>query len=245
MPDLHSLPAGSRPEGAVRNNGPDHLALERYKLRELAEGWPMYRDACEWENFESIFAPNAYVYTTWTGRTFYKDFIKVSKAGMDEGAFIMHRCHGASTDINESVTRAVTKMKATITQRFDLDGCVVDAESDCRFCFFWEKGVVLGDGAADAVPLGEWRARFVRHWYEKDKLIPVNPSKVPRLDESKLEDYPSGYRYLSYCQEHTLKIKIKHDMPGHRREGQNANGKAHDLLYHQCKQWLEGEDIEV
>lgn len=42
MPDLHSLPAGSRPEGAVRNNGPDHLALERYKLRELAEGWPMY-----------------------------------------------------------------------------------------------------------------------------------------------------------------------------------------------------------
>lgn len=93
-----------------------------------------------------------------------QDFIKVSKAGMDEGAFIMHRCHGASTDINESVTRAVTKMKATITQRFDLDGCVVDAESDCRFCFFWEKGVVLGDGAADAVPLGEWRARFVRHW---------------------------------------------------------------------------------
>lgn len=42
--DLHSLPAGSRPD-AVRNNGPDHLVLERYKLRELAEGWPLYR--CE------------------------------------------------------------------------------------------------------------------------------------------------------------------------------------------------------
>ena len=43
MPDLHSLPAGSRPTNVVRHNGPDALALERYKLRELAEGWPMYR----------------------------------------------------------------------------------------------------------------------------------------------------------------------------------------------------------
>jgi hypothetical protein len=43
MPDLHSLPAGSRPGKAIRNNGPDNLVLERYKLRELAEGWPCYR----------------------------------------------------------------------------------------------------------------------------------------------------------------------------------------------------------
>lgn len=43
MVDLHSLPAGSRPENAIRNNGPNDLALERYKLRELAEGWPAYR----------------------------------------------------------------------------------------------------------------------------------------------------------------------------------------------------------
>jgi quinate dehydrogenase len=41
--DLHSLPSGSRPIGVVRNNGPDLLTLERYKLRELAEGWPLYR----------------------------------------------------------------------------------------------------------------------------------------------------------------------------------------------------------
>ena len=43
MPDLHSLPAESRPDKAVRNNGPNDLVLERFKLRELAEGWPMYR----------------------------------------------------------------------------------------------------------------------------------------------------------------------------------------------------------
>src|ERR1700692_91310 len=43
MPDLHSLPAGTWPEQAIRNNGPDDAALERYKIRELAEGWPSYR----------------------------------------------------------------------------------------------------------------------------------------------------------------------------------------------------------
>lgn len=69
---------------------------------------------------------------------------------MDKGAFIMHRCHGTTTDINPKATRAVSKMKATITQRFIIDDCEVDAESDCRFCFFWEKFN------------GEWRARFVR-----------------------------------------------------------------------------------
>lgn len=44
MVDLHSLPTGSRPnETIIRNNGPDDLALQRFKLRELAEGWPCYR----------------------------------------------------------------------------------------------------------------------------------------------------------------------------------------------------------
>ena len=84
----------------------------------------------------------------------------------------------------------MTKMKATITQRFELDGCEVDAESDCRFAYFWEKGT---NEVAD-IPRGEWRARFVRHWYEKDWLRPVNPNKVPRLDEAKLATYPNGYR---------------------------------------------------
>jgi hypothetical protein len=33
--DLHSLPAGSRLDTAIRNNQPNHPVLERLKLREL------------------------------------------------------------------------------------------------------------------------------------------------------------------------------------------------------------------
>lgn len=71
----------------------------------------------------------------------------------------MHRCYGISTDINAEATRAVTKMKAAITQRFMIDGCDVDAESDCRFCFFWVK-----------TESGAWCAKYVRHWYEKVRI---------------------------------------------------------------------------
>ena len=43
MPDLHTLSEADRPIAAIRNNGPINLAIERYKLRELAEGWTCYR----------------------------------------------------------------------------------------------------------------------------------------------------------------------------------------------------------
>ncbi|KAJ4371145.1 hypothetical protein N0V83_004361 [Neocucurbitaria cava] len=239
--DLHNLPAGSRPDSAIRNNGPDHLVLERLKLRELAEGWPCYRDACEWQNFASLFHPGAHVYTTWSGRIPYTDFIAASKAGMDKGAFIMHRCHGCTTDINASGTRAVTKLKATITQRFVIpsssssspssgeEECEFDVEADCRFIFFFEK---VDD---------KWGARLVRHWYEKDKIIPANPQRLPPVDEAKAKTYPPGYRYLAYWQEKTMAgVKVKMDMPGHRRDvAWKLNLEGHDRLYWQAKSWLE------
>lgn len=172
---------------------------------------------------------------------------------MDNGAFIMHRVghmktpgivphlidptlqiHGTTTDINKEATRAVTKMKATITQRFNLDGVEADAESDCRFVFFFSKDTKTGD----------WGANYVRHFYEKDKLIPVNPEKVPKLDAEKLKEYPTGYRYLAYCQELTMGVKVVRDLPGHRRDVGTINGAKHDTLYLQIKEWMDGKDID-
>ncbi|KAF5986339.1 pep2 [Fusarium coicis] len=239
MAENISLPEASCPVHAVRNNGPDELALERYKLRELAEGWPCYRDACEWTNFESIFDPDAYVYTTWSGRIHHKDFISLSKAGVQKGSFIIHRCHGITTDITVDATRAVTKMKATITQRFDLEGCQVDAESDCRFCFFWIKDPETGD----------WKAMYVRHWYEKDKLVPVDPRKIPKIDDGHLMKFPTGYRYLAYCQEKTMGVEVPRDMPGHLLEksvgGSKPSAEKHDMVYRQIKEWLDAKDVGI
>lgn len=51
-------------------------------------------------------------------------------------------------------------------------------------------------------------------------------------------------RYLAYCQEQALGINVVKDLPGHRREGDSVNGRKHDVLYMQCKAWLNGEDID-
>lgn len=65
-------------------------------------------------------ALNSILICSWTGRTAISDFISASQKGMDNGAFIMHRIHGSSVDITPDATRAVVKMKASITQRFNL-----------------------------------------------------------------------------------------------------------------------------
>lgn len=165
----------------------------------------------------------------------------MSQAGMDKGAFIMHRCGGVSTDITASGLRAVTKLKIVVTQRFVIDGCEVDVEADCRFNFFCKKGPAPG------IPAGEWRIQFAKAFYEKDKLIPTNPNKVPVLDEEKLKEYPRGYKYLAYCQEMVQKVKVLRDLPGHRLDAVegNVNGETHNLMYSLAKRWLDGEDIEV
>ena len=52
--------------------------------------------------------------------------------------------------------------------------------------------------------------------------------------------------YLSYCQEETMPgVKVLLDMPGHRRDNDNLNGKAHDALLMKCKTWVEGGSIEI
>jgi hypothetical protein len=172
------------------------------------------------------------MFTTWTGKTPYLDFIAGSQKGMDRGVFVLHRTHGLTTDISTALTRAVTKMKATISQRFVIDGCEVDVEADCRFCYFWSNNPQTGS----------WGADCIRHWYEKDKMIPVDPRKVPHLDDERLKRYPAGYRYLAYCQEETMGIKVKLDLPGHITD-KGIKGGMGEALNSQARAWVDGEDV--
>ena len=40
-------------------------------------------------------------------------------------------------------------------------------------------------------------------------------------------------------------VSVLLDLPGHRREGESINGKKHDLLYWQAKEWVEGKEIDI
>lgn len=69
--------------------------------------------------------------------------------------------------------------------------------------------------------------------YEKDRLDPVQPGDVPRLDPGLLERFPVGYRHLAYLQVQAG-FPVKADMPGLR-------GPSVEALYARGAAWLAGE----
>lgn len=46
-------------------NGPEADILDRYCVSELCKGWPVYRDASEWNHYRNLFVQNgAFVFTS-------------------------------------------------------------------------------------------------------------------------------------------------------------------------------------
>jgi len=79
---------------------------------------------------------------------------------------------------------------------------------------------------------GRWAIVRRQPIYEKDRLDPVDPSAMLRLDRSVLDTFPEGYRHLGYLQ-HRNGFTVKMGLPGLR-------GPEVDKLYAEGKAWLAG-----
>ncbi|KAI4868389.1 hypothetical protein F4820DRAFT_123330 [Hypoxylon rubiginosum] len=225
------------------NNGKEVEIMTRLVVSELCKGWPVYRDASEWKNFRSLFCDDAYVWTTWSKRQSIDGFIQKSKEGKSNGDFIMHRECGTLVELSPSNGRAVGKMKATITQRFNIAGddaagiepVVFDVDCDCRFQFF-----CFLDADTD-----EWKVKYVKLIYEKDKLVPVDGKTLPRFTKDALDKYPEGYKYLGAAQS-----MLGHDIDVCLPTPQGLERGSANLLwlelYEKMEQWLDGlTDIDL
>jgi len=137
----------------------------------------------------------------------------------------MHRENGTLANVNLAKQRGIGKMKATITQRFTLQGIPVDVECDCRFIFFAK------------IEDGEWKAQYVKLFYEKDKMIPVDGKTVPVFPKEELDKYTEGYKYLAVAQ-NSLGHPILNDLP-------NADNKGFHDMYKAMAAWLQGEEINL
>ena len=129
------------------------------------------------------------------------------------------------------------KMKATITQRFtisagdgssSLEPVQFDVDCDCRFQFF-----CLKDGA------GDWKVKYVKLIYEKDKVVPVDGTRAPAFSKDILDQYPEGYKYLGAAQR----------MLGHGIDDSLPTPHDHALwldLYVKMGEWLDGQpDVDL
>lgn len=171
-----------------------------------------------------MFFDDAYITTSWIEAPI-DEFIQASKDGFAAGTsfmYIAHRVCGSSVETNTALTRAVCRVKTTITCRFTFDGIEMDNEADCRFFFLLEKREA------------RWGVCFFTALFDKDKFVPVNPTRTFPVPEEEVDQYPSGYRYLAWAEEkigRPPKLNL------------NSHGPEKNVLYGKCKDWLEGRSV--
>ena len=193
---------------------------DRVAIRALIENWVLWRDARQWERFRTVWHKDGQMWATWFQGTF-EEFIKVSQQGYDRGVRIMHMLGGMSIDIEGK--RAIAQTKMTISQRAEVEGVLCDVVCSGRFYDFLEKRK------------GKWGIVLRRLAYEKDRLDPVEPGRVPKLDKKLLAQFPEGYRHLAYLQSR-IGYKVKLDMPG-------LDGPELTALYAKGEAWLKSRRL--
>ncbi|MBC2768917.1 nuclear transport factor 2 family protein [Pusillimonas minor] len=199
----------------------DAKLLDELYIRQTIERWAVWRDAGDWDRFETVWHPDGVMMATWF-QGHHKDFIRVTQEGWKKGVSILHFLGGSAVDINGD--RAIAQTKMTISQRGDVEGVLCDVVCTGRFYDF----MVRHDG--------EWKVLHRQPIYEKDRIDPVDPAASLSLDHTALAAMPAGYRHLAYIQTR-IGYNVKMDMP-------MLTGPEVDNLYRRGANWLAGGDGE-
>jgi len=196
------------------------LTTDKLAIRETVENWVVWRDSGDWERFATVWHSDGWMTATWFQGPAQK-FIEVSREGFNKGVNILHLLGGWTCEIVGN--RAISQVKMTINQRAPVEGVMVDVVCTGRFYDFFEKRE------------GRWGIVRRQPIYEKDRLDPVDPSAVLKLDADWLARFPEGYRHLAYLQSKNG-FEVKAGLPGLR-------GLAVEKLYAEGKAWLAGSAL--
>ena len=193
------------------------LLADKLAIREMVENWVLWRDAGDWEQFATVWHDDGWMTATWFQGP-ASQFIEASREGFNRGVNILHTLGGWTCQI--AGLRAISQVKMTIHQRAALDGVLVDVACQGRFYDFCAKRE------------GRWAIVRRQPIYEKDRLDPVDPAAVLRLDAELMAQYPEGYRHLAYLQ-FKNGFSVKPGLPGLR-------GPEVEKVYAEGQAWLEG-----
>jgi SnoaL-like domain len=195
--------------------------LERLAIREVIDNWALWSDSGDWERFRTVWHDDGRMSATWFQGT-AEEFVRVRREGWKRGVSILHFLGGSSIDV--AVPRAIAQTKMTISQRAPVHGVICDVLCAGRFYDFLEKRS------------GRWGIVFRQPIYEKDRIDPVDPSAVVKLDVKILDRFPEGYRHLAY-----LQVANGFHVEGEARPG--LKGPAVEALYARGKKWMAGEPL--
>jgi hypothetical protein len=192
-------------------------------IRRMVERWAVWRDAGDWERFATVWHPDGVMMATWFQGP-YAEFIRVTKEGWAKGVSILHFLGGSAIEVaGERADRAIAQTKMTISQRGLVEGVPCDIVCTGRFYDFVTKHQ------------GEWKLLHRQPIYEKDRIDPIDPAAVPKLDAARLATFPEGYRHLAYIQT-GIGYQVKLDMP-------MLKGPVVEELYRRGSRWLAGGEL--
>lgn len=190
---------------------------DKLRIREVIESWVIWRNSGNWERFKTVWHEGARMHATWFQGT-AEEFIVNARQSWGRGGVSCHFLGGTAIELKG--TRAIAQTKMKIDTRGTVEGVVCDIVSTGRFYDFLEKRD------------GRWAIVLRQPIYEKDRLDPVDPAAVPKLDRDLLGTFPEGYRHLAYIQT-KAGFKVKPNMPG-------LHGSDVERLYAAGAQFLAG-----
>ena len=191
-------------------------------IRRMLDRWVLWRDGGDWDRFATLWHPEGIMMATWFQGPF-AGFIRAMRDGWNKGPVTLHSLGGSTIEV--AGDRALAQTKMTISQR-----ALVPGEDGSVLC-----DVVCTGRFYDFVTLheGEWKLLLRQPIYEKDRIDPVDPAALLKLDGKVLSNMPAGYRHLAYVQTR-MGHQVKLDMPTlHDHEAQ--------ALQRRGDRWLSGD----
>ncbi|HWI21150.1 MAG TPA: nuclear transport factor 2 family protein [Baekduia sp.] len=199
----------------------DRDLLDRLAIRELSDDWMMYRDQLDWERVAATWHEGGVMATTWGGTATPEEFAAAAQAGFERGDRMLHSNGGVSVTL--SGDRAIAQTKLRIMQRAEVDGVLCDVTCIGRDYDFCER--------RDS----KWGFVMRQPIFERDMIVPVDPSETIKLPEAELAKLPEGYSRLGYLQAQ-LGYEIYPAMPV-------LEGPAVEALYAAGEAWLAGKPL--
>ncbi|KAI1809818.1 hypothetical protein GGS20DRAFT_580384 [Poronia punctata] len=90
-------------------------------------------------------------------------------------------------------------------------------------------------------PRPEWKVRYVKLIYDKDKVVPVDGKTAPSFSPEALSRCPEGYQYLGAAQR-MLGHDIDEALPTIQGSEKDAAHRLWLDMYAKMEQWLDGAD---
>lgn len=188
----------------------------RADIVQAVANWALWRDTGRWDRLASLYTADAIQHTTWfVGPA--AEFIARIRARASDGRS-QHFVGACSVELNGE--RAIAETRLTLLVR----GKLQDKEVDVT-CYGRSYDRFLRTE-------GGWRIARREMIYEKDRLDPVDPAAVVKLDAAELARYPAGYRHLAFLQA-AGGARITPDLP-------TPGSEALTRLYADGERWLKG-----